>query len=1134
MIEPGYRETTVQAMRKSLAGFIQDQRKGVSRLSSRAADIPLSAYLQQTPIGDDVIESVYGSADEFMATYKGFMDAYIQALEDPSTHAKTKTVNVDLMKRTGRVDLTVFNYETSQALHQRYLTDVLKMDRLLNQVGLPGVQMPSSNLFKQNLKYLVDPEATMHPAVMLLARSNITFNRRMAGIESLGVGRSNILSMDALSQIFSQLTSGDMFNMTADEISSGKSALKVVTLDVETSGVFDFSHVRSFSAIESTYSGGVLSGHKEVANVLFDSPQLHGYTVQQTSGGRIPLSQYFHEMEPRADYRPMSNFLDESTSFIDNVLLKADRIAGHNLFFDLNKMTQTMLSMEGFHEHQEAQRALKSLWEKVWGGDYVVDTLETSRQYFEKQVGQILKAEGVPDEDIIERAAKYVNTMFSNEILGQVQIGGSAAPSSISNIALNTNLFELIEANESPETVEEFRRALTGGSHVSSADTRIQAFMANYMQSGELKILRSAADRTASGQMLRSVILRSQALTPTTNIADVQRLSGTAFDYLKGRGLRDLVLNLEDGSMFGGKGPGTLAYVGDKLQFMPYDGDIMDVADTPRAQNEMRRMLDLARSGDEAANRSVVSTGISIAAESDADEMRSILRSVSRPTTGGPTADALKAAFGSVYESYGSGLTLTDRMYMSIGLPPRDTPFEAGLGQYAAGTPVSVARKFADIGDPFYFLDARSRAASTMLASATASLGQKANLATIQAGVEAADVAFSSTAKLTAELGISYFNPIETSAIFGASMKELDPSKIIAPMEIVKTAFNFDPMSEDLRRVLPEGFREFDGLIDDTFRHLSLSVLPDESAVNLVWNVNRQMDRATAEIGVRNMLELMSDERIAARAMGVEVTDLSESVRLDIQAARTLKESGTEAVDTAVARILDEMFEGGLVVGDIRDEKIVGKVVKSLKRMGIDTGNDVLARNFSFSLLRTRLKGVLTLTPGVNDTSVSINGNTGLIDDALSVADDGSRMSKATKAYNAISQKILEEEGMVGAIKRRVLNSKTLEGTSVLANFYKANKTKLGVGALVTAAVGTGYYMMKEKQERNLYSETTDQMPYESGLKEDPLAEVKQNYTYAPIKSDPFATANVVSNLDQNKIGHYQMGPNKYDHLFGR
>jgi chromosome segregation ATPase len=63
--------------------------------------------------------------------------------------------------------------------------------------------------------------------------------------------------------------------------------------------------------------------------------------------------------------------------------------------------------------------------------------------------------------------------------------------------------------------------------------------------------------------------------------------------------------------------------------------------------------------------------------------------------------------------------------------------------------------------------------------------------------------------------------------------------------------------------------------------------------------------------------------------------------------------------------------------------------------------------------------------------------------------------------------------------------------------------------------------------------EAVEKMPYQSGQQLDPLAELKQAYNFAPQRMDPLATAGVVGNLDRNKIGHYQMGTNKYNHLYG-
>lgn len=99
---------------------------------------------------------------------------------------------------------------------------------------------------------------------------------------------------------------------------------------------------------------------------------------------------------------------------------------------------------------------------------------------------------------------------------------------------------------------------------------------------------------------------------------------------------------------------------------------------------------------------------------------------------------------------------------------------------------------------------------------------------------------------------------------------------------------------------------------------------------------------------------------------------------------------------------------------------------------------------------------------------------------------------------------------------------------------YRETLPKIGYGALAVAGLTTGYYLYKKTKENNLFEETINQQPYENGGY---VSQQNNNFVQinSPISSrrDPLTTAGVVGTLDRNKIGHTQMGPNKYNHLYG-
>jgi hypothetical protein len=102
-----------------------------------------------------------------------------------------------------------------------------------------------------------------------------------------------------------------------------------------------------------------------------------------------------------------------------------------------------------------------------------------------------------------------------------------------------------------------------------------------------------------------------------------------------------------------------------------------------------------------------------------------------------------------------------------------------------------------------------------------------------------------------------------------------------------------------------------------------------------------------------------------------------------------------------------------------------------------------------------------------------------------------------------------------------------------MADFYLTHKTKIGVGGLGLVAAGAAYYMSKKYRENKIYDETIKAQPTERFARSQGLSD--QTELQAAISSfrrDPLATAGIVGNLDRNKIGHYRMGNDKYNHLY--
>lgn len=129
------------------------------------------------------------------------------------------------------------------------------------------------------------------------------------------------------------------------------------------------------------------------------------------------------------------------------------------------------------------------------------------------------------------------------------------------------------------------------------------------------------------------------------------------------------------------------------------------------------------------------------------------------------------------------------------------------------------------------------------------------------------------------------------------------------------------------------------------------------------------------------------------------------------------------------------------------------------------------------------------------------------------------------------STQILEGEGAMSEAKRIMARSRLGGGKNKAFNFFINNKKSIyGTGAGILAA-GTGYYMYGKHKEEEMYDETLEQQP--STYKPSNGEMMQSTGGFSSYRRDPLGTAGVVGNLDRSKIGHYSMGPKKYDHLFG-
>jgi hypothetical protein len=173
--------------------------------SSPGINLPTNA-VQQSALGTSQIENIFGTNDQFINRYKQFEDMVFDEMKNSKNLAfGSRVKDVDLMRKMGKIDLSVFNYETRRMLSDSFRDNVLRFDRLLSTAGIPGMEFPSENLYSTLTKFDVNQtEKTNHSAISFLQRTFFNVNPNKEGKLAFNFGVSNMLTSDALQRAATQ------------------------------------------------------------------------------------------------------------------------------------------------------------------------------------------------------------------------------------------------------------------------------------------------------------------------------------------------------------------------------------------------------------------------------------------------------------------------------------------------------------------------------------------------------------------------------------------------------------------------------------------------------------------------------------------------------------------------------------------------------------------------------------------------------------------------------------------------------------------------------------------------------------------------------------------------------------------
>ena len=870
------------------------------------------------------------------------------------------------------------------------------------------------------------------------------------------------------------------------------------------------------------------------------------------------------------------NFVDESKKLLTE-MLNVDHVSGHNVLFDLNMMRTTLNELDAFHADDSAKNLLRQVFEKVnTDQNYLIDTAETTRKYFTDLAEQLHPGQS----DAI------VRQLLSPQSYAQINLGGSIAPVSVENIALNTNLFQLIEQNDQG-LAEQITAQLQKGSHVADTDVALQASIDRYQRSGELKFRHELIIDATTGditgtrpigalsefeQYAMGKVLRSSALLPITNMADVQQASRAAVSFLgTEQGMqgvqvrasaRDLGLSsgIDDGILYYNKAQDSFmlkSISGSAAEDVVAQAAASDYINRTLRQAERDSTPSALRVGTSTvaisrnvANDKIISLGFT-AAQSTGMEEASIARSITQtlaPASLEGNEDMFIRSLGLTTEQFGGAQERRTLKDVFSSLRGQKVSSIKNPIAFSRETIDSYYTNAAQAGLPFHNINVADRAVSVGVAQATASIAKNAPSA-----------AYAQNADLLSEMGLSFFRTQEVSRIGNLSSIpdsvgafDTNPSsKVMLPFneffstDSVTTGNQAATTTLRVKAFEGTGMANTDIMGSDLNRFTLSYVtgsgesekLKIASRVNVVWGANNTLSQDQSQVIAKHMFEnIQSYENVIAEAAKTD-----EVLQRELGSLKNLRSTFGSASnqDDIIKSFASHIRERGITVGYAEGEAAEGIRLSYLSRNIDLAGNDIRALDLGMRLAHADTESGVLIMSALSDTKVDE-----AVGRTAQVAQDETnqalkRFVEANELLNdparrRAAKRTIRDAGTSGGVDRAVNLTRDVvrEISTPLADFYRANKKPIGLGGLALAGASIGYYMYKKKNEQDTYQEAMAYMPTEASTGT-PNRQMDLGTMPKSTRRDPLVTAGVVGNLDRNKIGHTSMGPNKYNHLYG-
>ena len=534
---------------------------------SRNIEAPVSA-------GSSGYRAAFGTVDEQLAGYKRFESAYRKAVEielreGVGLSIERRKALEQALKPSSPININLITSRQAQRdLRANFQSNVFQTERVIKNIGLPGIYTPSTNPARVTSRYAVSSTGGYEPALDILQSSTFSIDPFATTASYTGPSESFRIGMSSLpaSQVLEQRVAR-----------GGRLSLKDLPdgailhpLDLEAEDVTQDALMRSLSV-------GTNKLQKDASGNVISVSQVPGIENQEFGASLITPKL---KGLPSTDPRDLNRTMDFATATARREtefgvasarinIFNADKIfdtttkegreaaakhymqvlekinqPGHYLVgtnaeaFDIPKIAQTLRSIPEFEE-MGGLPLLDQFEEKMANGG-VIDTLGLARDRLNNKLAERLSRSTSSTE---QKALLGFRSLLSEGARHRTRVAGeSVSAFGLENILESTNLLQLMaESGDTDQSALINMLATSNAAHTAPVDRQVSLYLAAHMEKLDLADPISGLDLSHLPKDVAEKILRAQrniaasrATVLTTNIADPRELVRSVYDHLMG------------------------------------------------------------------------------------------------------------------------------------------------------------------------------------------------------------------------------------------------------------------------------------------------------------------------------------------------------------------------------------------------------------------------------------------------------------------------------------------------------------------------------------------------------------------------------------------------------------------------